>query len=356
MKKDNLWKKVILVKYGQEGFGWRTNEASGTFGVGVWKEILKEANRCWENIEFKVGKRNATVDEVWDSYFGRGGWDLRFTRGFNDWQLDLIGDLLTMLRDYRISSRGGFMHLGDKVPTKVAFFAWEATWRKILTLDKLQKRGWHLSNRYFYVVVKKKLQAGELQVLSAHHQSGGERSVATILYLVSLQDLTNCPFRVVDEINQGMDPINERKMFQQLVRAASQPNTPHVEQWRLLGNRRWFIGKANAKRTITDDDFTSFRNYAKEQVHKSRAIHQKQAVCCRVLPLPPFTNLCQCHLKDLVKHAKLMIDEPTYSSQLCKGKAAIRFKPDFSGVTIVRSHGRVFCSLLSRPLKLIQNC
>ncbi|RVW59217.1 hypothetical protein CK203_111090 [Vitis vinifera] len=31
-EKDNLWKKVILVKYGQEGFGWRTNEASGTFG------------------------------------------------------------------------------------------------------------------------------------------------------------------------------------------------------------------------------------------------------------------------------------------------------------------------------------
>ncbi|TXG55854.1 hypothetical protein EZV62_017167 [Acer yangbiense] len=69
-------------------------------------------------------------------------------------------------------------------------------------------------------------QAGKLEVLSAHHQSGGERSVSTILYLVSLQDLTNCPFRVVDEINQGMDPINERKMFQQLVRAASQLNTP----------------------------------------------------------------------------------------------------------------------------------
>ncbi|XP_047337707.1 structural maintenance of chromosomes protein 5 [Impatiens glandulifera] len=69
-------------------------------------------------------------------------------------------------------------------------------------------------------------KTGQLQVLSAHHQSGGERSVSTILYLVSLQDLTNCPFRVVDEINQGMDPINERKMFQQLVRVASQPNTP----------------------------------------------------------------------------------------------------------------------------------
>lgn len=46
-------------------------------------------------------------------------------------------------------------------------------------------------------------ESGQLQVLSAHHQSGGERSVSTILYLVSLQDLTNCPFRVVDEINQG---------------------------------------------------------------------------------------------------------------------------------------------------------
>ncbi|XP_062115541.1 structural maintenance of chromosomes protein 5 isoform X2 [Humulus lupulus] len=79
----------------------------------------------------------------------------------------------------------------------------------------------------FGILIKVKFrQAGELKVLSAHHQSGGERSVSTILYLVSLQDLTHCPFRVVDEINQGMDPINERKMFQQLVRAASQPNTP----------------------------------------------------------------------------------------------------------------------------------
>ncbi|XP_028760559.1 structural maintenance of chromosomes protein 5 [Neltuma alba] len=79
----------------------------------------------------------------------------------------------------------------------------------------------------FGILIKVKFRpTGQLQVLSAHHQSGGERSVSTILYLVSLQDLTNCPFRVVDEINQGMDPINERKMFQQLVRAASQPNTP----------------------------------------------------------------------------------------------------------------------------------
>ena len=37
----------------------------------------------------------------------------------------------------------------DKVPTKVSFFAWEASWGKIFTLDRLQRRGWQLPNRCF---------------------------------------------------------------------------------------------------------------------------------------------------------------------------------------------------------------
>ena len=92
----------------------------------------------------------------------------------------MIKDLLNMLRDFRISSKedsvfwkgGGHGIFGvkdaynllvvpnacaflnkciwvDKVPTKVAFFAWEATWGKILTLDRLQKRGWQLLNHCF---------------------------------------------------------------------------------------------------------------------------------------------------------------------------------------------------------------
>ncbi|KAL6654075.1 hypothetical protein ACP70R_007540 [Stipagrostis hirtigluma subsp. patula] len=81
-------------------------------------------------------------------------------------------------------------------------------------------------DQYGILIKVKFRQTSQLQVLSAYHQSGGERSVSTIMYLVSLQDLTSCPFRVVDEINQGMDRVNERKMFQQLVRAASQSNTP----------------------------------------------------------------------------------------------------------------------------------
>lgn len=49
-------------------------------------------------------------------------------------------------------------------------------------------------------------EAEELQVLNAQRQSGGERSVSTILYLVALQDVAACPFRVVDEINQVSAP------------------------------------------------------------------------------------------------------------------------------------------------------
>ncbi len=40
------------------------------------------------------------------------------------------------------------------------------------------------------------------------------------------QGVTVTPFRVIDEINQGMDPINERKVFTQLVESACRPDTP----------------------------------------------------------------------------------------------------------------------------------
>jgi chromosome segregation ATPase len=68
-----------------------------------------------------------------------------------------------------------------------------------------------------------------LDLLRKEHQSGGEKSVTTIMYLLSLQNMTDCPFRLVDEINQGMDPANERKVFERLTASAcgqqEQPQT-----------------------------------------------------------------------------------------------------------------------------------
>lgn len=69
-------------------------------------------------------------------------------------------------------------------------------------------------------------RAGEtLQILDSHRQSGGERSVSTIFYLMSLQSLARSPFRVVDEINQGMDPRNERMVHERMVDIACKEHT-----------------------------------------------------------------------------------------------------------------------------------
>jgi chromosome segregation ATPase len=60
-------------------------------------------------------------------------------------------------------------------------------------------------NRYG-MRIKVKFRDGEaLRELTPFHQSSGERSVATVLYMMSLQELAKCPFRCVDEINQVSD-------------------------------------------------------------------------------------------------------------------------------------------------------
>ncbi|XP_042307545.1 structural maintenance of chromosomes protein 5 isoform X2 [Sceloporus undulatus] len=65
----------------------------------------------------------------------------------------------------------------------------------------------------------------QLHELTQHHQSGGEKSVSTMLYLMALQEINRCPFRVVDEINQGMDPVNERRVFDVVVKTACKEST-----------------------------------------------------------------------------------------------------------------------------------
>ncbi|RVW53516.1 LINE-1 reverse transcriptase-like [Vitis vinifera] len=96
-ERDNLWKQVISTKY-----GWRAKKVSGAVGVGVWKEIMKESEWCWENLAFLVGKgskikfwkdswctdtplsqcfnhlfvlavhRDASIEEMWDHHSGQG--------------------------------------------------------------------------------------------------------------------------------------------------------------------------------------------------------------------------------------------------------------------------------------------
>ena len=62
-----------------------------------------------------------------------------------------------------------------------------------------------------------RLQEANLVQLSGQRHSGGERAVSTVMYLMALQEMTSAPFRVVDEINQGMDERNERLVFDRIV-------------------------------------------------------------------------------------------------------------------------------------------
>ena len=76
-------------------------------------------------------------------------------------------------------------------------------------------------------------------VLSARVQSGGERSVSTIMYLMALQEMMVCPFRCVDEINQGLDERNERLVFKRIVANSCQAPgkkgpTDHCGQYFLI--------------------------------------------------------------------------------------------------------------------------
>ena len=69
-----------------------------------------------------------------------------------------------------------------------------------------------------------------LQTLSAASQSGGEKSVSTMFYLLCLQEVTNAPFRIVDEINQGMDAHNERTVFNQIVQSCEPKSAAELQE------------------------------------------------------------------------------------------------------------------------------
>ncbi|KAJ5067157.1 structural maintenance of chromosomes protein [Anaeramoeba ignava] len=65
-----------------------------------------------------------------------------------------------------------------------------------------------------------------LQKLTSARQSGGERTVSTALYLIALHRCTQSPFCIIDEINQGMDPDNDKKTFQLLANSVRKESVP----------------------------------------------------------------------------------------------------------------------------------
>ena len=114
-KWDNpLWKNIISLKYGVDKGGWFTKNGRFSFGVGLWKEINKEATvlRQFSNCVVEDGKcldfwkdtwcgteplseafhniytlstaKDVYLEDIWDWSREEGGWNPTFLWSFND--------------------------------------------------------------------------------------------------------------------------------------------------------------------------------------------------------------------------------------------------------------------------------
>ncbi|RVW42798.1 hypothetical protein CK203_079936 [Vitis vinifera] len=84
------------------GGGWRTKDVCGPYGVGLWKEIMKEADWCWESIVFKVGKGTRIL--FWtDKWCGNEALS-HFSLSCLPWRvIGMPKNMLNLLKDFRTS-------------------------------------------------------------------------------------------------------------------------------------------------------------------------------------------------------------------------------------------------------------
>ena len=117
MEENSVWMNIISLKYGMENGGWFSNTPRGSYRVGLWKDFCKEVIQMRKNCSIEVGGRKVRfwedvwygeaplcssfpslyevaslkgdkVTDQWEVAGTRGGWNFRFERHFNDWELE----------------------------------------------------------------------------------------------------------------------------------------------------------------------------------------------------------------------------------------------------------------------------
>ncbi len=71
-------------------------------------------------------------------------------------------------------------------------------------------------------------QGAEPQILDSYTQSGGERTVAVMSFLLALQQHIKSPIRAVDEFDVHMDPKNREALLNQLFSAVEKQNIQYI--------------------------------------------------------------------------------------------------------------------------------
>lgn len=64
LEANSAWRRFIKLKYETESGGWYTNCTRGNYGVGLWKDIRKEASQMQHNSSFKLG--NGSKIHFWE--------------------------------------------------------------------------------------------------------------------------------------------------------------------------------------------------------------------------------------------------------------------------------------------------
>ncbi|WJZ84098.1 hypothetical protein VitviT2T_003721 [Vitis vinifera] len=196
IERESFWRRVIVGKFGEVQGGWTTREVRESYGTGLWKDIRKgweefflktririgngRQTRFWWDIwvgdsklkdlfplMFRIAANNSVVvADFWGRQEGGGGgWEVHFRRPFQDWELEEVSRFLGYISTvkvqegedflvWKIERKGTFKVKSyyrslkeDNSPLRTRFFAWEAVWGKISTVDMLMRRGWSMVNR-----------------------------------------------------------------------------------------------------------------------------------------------------------------------------------------------------------------
>ena len=168
-----LWKDI---RKGQEEFFLRTSIRIGNGRCSrFWWDFWVGESKLKDLFPFlyRIATHNsAVVADLWGRQGGGGGWEVQFRRSFQDWELEEVNHLLNHISAvkvqegedslvWKIEKKGKFSVKsyyrslkvenspllpakevwGSYTPLRTHFFAWEAVWGKISTVDMLMREG-----------------------------------------------------------------------------------------------------------------------------------------------------------------------------------------------------------------------
>ena len=120
VEENRLWGRVVALKFGEDWGGWTSKLGRGGHSCGLWRRIQMDWEVFNKNVQYKVGVGDRV--KFWkDRWCGDLSlklafpilynfvvnreasiessliWDVRFNRGPNDWEVDVVEEFLRLL-------------------------------------------------------------------------------------------------------------------------------------------------------------------------------------------------------------------------------------------------------------------